>query len=82
MWTMMTMIQVLPTGSTGDYDQYGQMVTESHAANMYAPSMEFIEGTDDDDVFLAFGLSPRDVVAESDYGSSGSTIIKLLHVSS
>ena len=26
---------------------------------MYAPSMEFVEGTgDDDDVFLAFGLSP------------------------
>ena len=40
---------------------------------MYAPSMEFVEGTgDDDDVFLAFGFKSRDVVAESDYGSSGS----------
>ena len=63
---------VFPTGAPSvNFTENGTQV--SYAANMYAPSMEFIEGTgDDDDVFLAFGLSPRDVVAESDYGSSGS----------
>ena len=41
-----------PTGAPVINDQYRQWNYRSHSANMYAPSMEFVEGTgDDDDVF-------------------------------